>query len=158
MTPKLNRRRKLLALCATLLVTAGVAYAYWTTTGSGTGSASTGNAAAITVNQTSTPSGLYPGGPTAALSGNFNNPNSGPAYVGSVDAAISSVTGPNIDGTHPCTASDYQLNGFPVSVNAQVAAGNGVGSWSGASIQLLNSGSNQDGCKGATVNLSYTSD
>ena len=157
MSLKLNRKRKLLALCATMLVATGVAYAYWTTTGTGSGSASTGGTVAITVNQTSTVSGLYPGGPAAALSGNFNNPNSGQVRVGSVSATISSVTGPNIDGTHPCTGSDYQLNGFPVSVNTQVAAGNGVGSWSGGSIQLLNSGSNQDGCKGATVNLSYTS-
>jgi ABC-type glycerol-3-phosphate transport system substrate-binding protein len=144
------------ALAAVSLVAAVGAYAYWTNGGSGSGTAATGTNVAITVTQTSTPSGLYPGGPTAALSGKFNNTNGGPVYVHQIVAAIASVTGPNIDGGHPCAAGDYQLNGSPVTVDAEIPSGTAVGAWSGASIQLLNSATNQDGCKGATVNLTYT--
>jgi hypothetical protein len=152
-----SRRMAVAAAGAVALVTAVGAYAYWTNGGSGSGSATTGTNAAITVTQTATPSGLYPGGPAAALSGKFDNGNSGSVFVNTVSATIASVTGPNIDGTHPCVAADYQLNGFPVTVNAQVAAGTAVGAWTGGSIQLLNPATNQDGCKGATVNLTYTS-
>jgi hypothetical protein len=140
-----------------LLAAATGAYAYWTNSGSGSGTAATGTNVAITVTQTSTPSGLYPGGPTAALSGKFNNTNASAVYVNDVSATITSVTGPNITGPTPCTAADYQLNGFPVTVDAQVPSGTAQGAWTGGSIQLLESGSNQDGCKSATVNLTYTS-
>ena len=153
---KFNRKAAI-AIGAVLLLTAGGAYAYWTGGGSGTGSAATDTTVGITVTQTTTPTGLYPGGPTAALAGKFNNTNAGPVYVNDVNATISSVTGPNIDASNPCTADDYRLNGFPVSVDAQVPAGTAQGNWSGASIELLNAGTNQDGCKGATVNLAYTS-
>jgi predicted ribosomally synthesized peptide with SipW-like signal peptide len=145
------------ALGAVLLLAATGAYAYWTQSGTGTGTAATGTTTGITVTQTATPSGLYPGGPTAALAGQFNNTNAGSVYVNQVSATISSVTGPNITVPNPCTAADYQLNGFPVTVAALVPSGTAQGSWSGASIQMLNAGTNQDGCKGATVNLAYTS-
>ena len=152
-----HKRKAIVGVIAALAV-AGAAFAYWTGGGSGNGSAATSpGASGITVTQTTTPTGLYPGGPTAALAGKFNNTNSGPVYVNDVDATIGTVTGPNIDATHPCTASDYQINGFPVSVDAQVPSGTDQGAWSGASIQLLNSGANQDGCKDATVNITYTS-
>jgi hypothetical protein len=140
-----------------LVLATAAAYAYWTNSGSGSGSAATGSTVAITVTQTSTITGLYPGGPTAALAGKFNNTNAGPIYVDDVNATIASVTGPNITVPNPCTAVDYQLNGFPVSVDAEVPSGTAQGNWSGASIQMLNRAANQDGCKGATVNLTYTS-
>ncbi|HEX8073958.1 MAG TPA: hypothetical protein VF545_03160 [Thermoleophilaceae bacterium] len=149
--------KKVAVVLAISLVAAVAAYAYWTNGGSGTGTSGTGTNVAITATQTTTPSGLYPGGPTAALAGQFNNTNAGPVHVNQVSATISSVTGPNIDGTHPCAASNYQLNGFPVTVNADVPSGTAQGSWSGASIQLLDSGTNQDGCKNATVTLTYSS-
>jgi hypothetical protein len=160
MLRKFNRNRKwAAALGAVFLLAAAGAYAYWTGGGSGTGSAATGTTAAITVTQTSVITGLYPGAAATPVAGKFNNTNSGPVYVNDVSATISSVTGPNITGPLPCTAADYQLNGFPVQVRTQVASGAAQGNWSGsASIQMLNSGSNQDGCKGATVNLAYTSD
>jgi hypothetical protein len=138
-----------------MLVVAAAAYAYWTNTGSGTGSATTGTNNPVTVVQTSTVSGLYPGGPTQALSGTFNNPNPGKAYVASVTVALASITGSS--GTPACTTADYQINNATATVNAEVDPGNGQGSWSGPSIQMLDSGTNQDACKNATVNLTYTS-
>jgi hypothetical protein len=158
MSRKLIKRFSIVTIGACTLMAAAAGYAYWTNGGSGTGSAATGTNVAITVTQTTTPSGLYPGGPTAALAGQFNNTNASKVYVNQVNATISSVTGPNIVvGVTPCTAADYQLNGFPVTVAAEINSGTAQGSWTGASIQLLNSATNQDGCKGATVNLTYTS-
>lgn len=138
------------------LVAAVGAYAYWTQGGTGTGSATAGTTSAITVNQTSTASGLYPGGTATALSGNFTNPNSSAVTISSITASVSSVSNGTSDGSKPaCTAADFSIGG---SVGATtVPAGPGtVGSWSGLTIQLLNTGSNQDNCKGATANISYT--
>ncbi len=152
--------RRSIAIAAVLLLTCGGAYAYWTNNGSGSGNAVTGTAGVLmSVIQTSNPTGLYPGGPTAPLSGTFNNGNGSSVYVSTVGATISSVTGDNIDLVHPCGASDYQLNGFPVDVNATIPSGNAQGAWgTGTSIQLKNLGTNQDGCKDATVHLTYSSD
>ena len=44
-----------------------------------------------------------------------------------------------------------------MTVNAEVPAGDGEGSWTGATIKFNNkAGVNQNACKGATVNLTYT--
>jgi hypothetical protein len=155
----LSRKAAASAGVAVVLIAATGAYAYWTNGGSGTGSAATGTNVAIVVTQTTTPTALYPGGPTAALAGAFNNTNASPVRVHQVSATISSVTrtAGAIAGSLPCAVADYQINGFPVTVDAQIPAGSAQGSWTGASIQLLDSGVNQDGCKGATVNLAYTS-
>jgi len=152
---KLTRRRGIaLGMFLTLAIAAG-AYAYWTAGGSGTGSATTAaGTSALTANQTSVLSGMYPGDSAQTISGNFDNPNSGPVYVTSVTVSISSVTG----GAGPsCDSTDYTITGATMAVGAQVPAGSGVGSFTGATIQFNNkAGSNQDDCKGATVNLAYS--
>jgi len=53
-----------------------------------------------------------------------------------------------------CAASDFSIGGSVGTTT--VASGTGVGSWSGLTIQLLNTAANQDNCKGATANISYT--
>jgi hypothetical protein len=139
---------------AALVVAVG-AYAYWTQGGSGTGSATAGTTSSLTVNQTSTVTGLYPGGPAATLSGNFDNPNSSAVNISSVTASVSSVSNGASDGSKPaCTASDFQIGGSMGS--ATVPSGTGVGSWTGLTIKLLNTAANQDNCKGATANIAYT--
>ena len=148
-------RKAIAAAGVIFLIAAGGAYAYWTQGGSGTGSAANGTTVGITVNQTSVITGMYPGGPAQALSGNFNNTNSGPVRVATVTAALTSVTGSV--GTPACTIADFQLNNPVVTINAEIASGSGVGSWTGPSVQLLNSVTNQDACKNASVNLGYTS-
>ena len=133
-----------------LLGIGGAAFAYWTTSGSGVGSASTGTNSPIVVNLTSTVTGLAPGLSAQALSGTFDNANSSPVYVTAVTAT---VTGTDKVG---CTASDYTIAGT-APVGLQVASGNGVGSWSGLTIQFNNkAGTNQDACKNATVSISLT--
>jgi hypothetical protein len=139
---------------AALVVAVG-AYAYWTQGGSGAGSASAGTTSSLTVNQTSTVTGLYPGGPAATLSGNFDNPNSSAVNISSVTASVSSVSNGASDGSKPaCTASDFQIGGSMGS--ATVPSGAGVGSWTGLTIKLLNTAANQDNCKGATANIACT--
>ena len=131
------------------LASAGIAYAYWTTSGTGSGTATTGTVVGITVNQTTSPAGLYPGGPAQPIAGNFDNSNSGAVYVASVSAAL---------GTLPtgCLPADFTIAGTAL-VNANVAAGTGVGSWSGLTITMNNTGVSQNACKASSIPLVLTS-
>ena len=146
--------KRLIAIAATsvlLLGGAGIAYAYWTAGGTGGGSGTTGTSEAITINQTSVITNLRPDGAAQTLSGTFTNTNDEPIYVGTVTASIASVT-----GGATCEVTDYTLANAVMTVNAEVAVGTGVGSWTGATIQFNNKpAENQDDCKDATVTFSY---
>jgi len=134
------------------LAIGGVAFAYWTNSGSGSGSAATGSNSPIVVNQTSLVTAMAPGVAAQPLSGNFTNLNDGPVFVHSVSATVSGTNKPG------CGASDYTIAGT-ATVDTEVAAGTNVGAWSGLSIQFNDkTDTNQDACKGALVSISYTSD
>jgi hypothetical protein len=131
------------------------AFAYWTTSGSGTGTGTATTNQAVVVNQTSTSSGLYPGG-SVGLSGNFTNPASFNQYVTSVSASITPFTAQANLAKPACTEADFSLTGTPASVGAQVAPGTG-GTWTGITLNMTNAATNQDNCKGVTVPIAYTS-
>lgn len=153
--PKSNRTRSAIGIVAAILLLSAGAYAYWTIGGSGTGSATTGDVAAITVNQNTVLTDMYPGDTAQTISGDFTNANDGPVYVGTVTVSISSVTLATGAAAGTCDASDYTLANAAMTVNAQVPAGTDVGAWTGATIQFNNKATNQDACKGAIVNLAY---
>ncbi len=136
-----------------ILAAGGGAVAYWTLSGGGTGSATTGTVErrAITVVQTSAVTDLRPGGTAQALSGTVSNSGSSPIFVTSV-----TVTGVTTDKTN-CDETDYTISGpATVGLGVEVAAGGSV-PWSGATIAFNDKASdNQDACQGATVTLTYT--
>jgi hypothetical protein len=139
-----------------LLAFSGVALAYWSAGGSGTGTAqAAAGTTPVVVNQTNVLTAMYPGDTAQTISGNFNNPNAGPVYVTTVTASIASVTkaGNPVTG---CDATDFTLSPTVATVNAEVAAGNSQGAWSGPKIKFNDKGTNQDACKGVTVNLGYS--
>jgi hypothetical protein len=155
---KFTKRRALVVLgVVSALAVATAAIAYWTAGGSGSGTASTATGAgSLTVNQTSSLTDMYPGDSTQTLSGDFDNPTGNLVHVGQVAVSISSVT-QAAGAVGSCGAGDYVITGSPMTVNAEVPAGTAKGSWSGATIQFNDkTATNQDGCKGATVHLSYT--
>ncbi len=146
-----------------LVVGSGVAYAFWTAGGTGDGTAKAGTVSSLTVTQTGTVTGLYPGGPALPIGGTLNNPNAGAVFVTSVSATITSVI--LADGTTgvatTCSAADFTL---APTATVGVEISSGVTSWGHAadpfvdtmSIKLLDTGRNQDACKNATVNLLFT--
>lgn len=148
-------RHKIAALGATCFLLAAVgAYAYWTTAGSGSGSAATGTTDGLTVNQTSTLTPLYPGGAAQPLSGDFDNPNDGPIRVATVTVSLGSIEG----SPAGCSIADYQINDPIATVDADIDPGYGMGSWSGPSLEMLDTAGDQNGCQDVTVNLVYVSD
>jgi hypothetical protein len=149
---KFNRKRAAAVAtgAALTLLVGGVAFGYWTTTGSGNGTAATGNTSPITISSSAV-SGLYPGAAATAVSGTFTNPNAGPVYVNQVSVAVSPSW--TVGTTNPCTAADFTVT-QPTATARQIVTGD---TWSGASIQLKNLATNQDNCKGVTVPLVFTS-
>lgn len=153
---KLNTKRGAILGVVMALALAGAAFAYWTSTGSGTGSASAaGGSTPLTAVQTTVLTPMFPGDTAQTISGNFNNPNSGPIYVSSVTVSISSVTKASGAAAGTCDATDFTLATPVMSVATEVAAGTAKGAFTGAKINFNNKTSNQDACKGATVALAY---
>ena len=154
----MRKSQKIAVVTATsvALVGGGVAYAFWTTSGSGSGSAATSAGAAdLTVSETNPVSNMFPGDEAQELSGTVTNNAVNAAYVAKVVASISSVTKAT-GATGTCDATDYTLADPTMLVGQDVPAGDFV-NFSGATIQFNNKAdANQDGCKGATVNLTYT--
>jgi len=103
----------------------------------------------VVVNQTNTVTGLYPGGPAQALSGNFNNPNSGPVSVGAVSATVTAT------GVTGCLPAWYAITGTGTPATQVIPAGSAQGAWAGLSVSLLNDAANQDSCKTATITITY---
>jgi len=142
---------------AVVAVTGTAAFAYWTTTGTGTGSAATGTNTGVTIVQTSTVSGLVPGGTAQAVDFKIHNSASTNQYVTSVSMSISSITNAQADASKPaCTAGDFTLV-QPNAINADLAPGDTPFSPSGATIALKDTALNQDNCKTVTVNLAFAS-
>ena len=153
---KFTKKTVAVAATATILLSgAGAAFAFWTAGGSGTGNATTGTNVAITAVQTSSVTAMAPGDTAQSLNGTFLNTNTGPVYVATVTASISGVTKDAGAVAGTCDATDYTLANAVMTVNAEALADD-TSTWTGATIKFNNkAGTNQDACKGATVNLAY---
>lgn len=104
-----NRKRRI-ALGVVLIgfLSSGIAYAYWTTQGTGSGNATTGTLQTVTIDAVSFPTAsavrLYPGGPTTPVSITVTNPNSFPVTVsslthGSITSEKAGCSGSNAEVT-----------------------------------------------------------
>ena len=142
------------SMLAVLLLGGGVAFAYWTTTGTGTGTAGVGTDTHVTVTQNSTISGLVPGGPAVDVDFQVDNPGAGPETINGVSIAVTVTSSP---GT--CTPADFAVTQPNISGPVVIAGGGTAtfaGATTGADVSMVNSGSNQNGCKNATLQLTYT--
>jgi hypothetical protein len=154
----MHRKKKILiAAAATLVIGAGSAFAYWSTTGSGTGTGATSAGASnLTITQTSTIANMFPGDAAQDIAGTVTNGASNSAYVNSITVSIASVT-QAVGASGTCDSTDYALVNPSMSVATDIPAA-GSADFTGATIQFNNKAdANQDGCKGATVNLAYAS-
>lgn len=139
------------AAALSVSVAGGVAYAYWSGHGSGVGTAATDTTRPVVINQDPATVSLYPGG-SIALKGKIHNPN--PVMV-----RLSGMTG-TISVTplagKSCPASDYAFTSGWSEWNVQPDVWPNVpASWNGTLTMVNDENRNQDGCKGATVNIAY---
>ncbi|HEX4216934.1 MAG TPA: hypothetical protein VHZ02_01080 [Acidimicrobiales bacterium] len=134
----------------------GMALAYWTTGGAGTGSPVAGSPASIVVNQTATlPANLYPGA-ALPLAGTFTNTtNPGAVYITSVTATITAFSVQTNSSLPACTQADFSISGVS-NTPGDIAHGTAVGSWNGLVLNMTDATTNQDNCEGVTVPIVYT--
>lgn len=145
-----KKRRALVTVGAVGAVAAvGVAVAYFTTTGSGTGSATVGTSSAVTVHGT-TATSLFPG-TSSTVSFTVDNPSAGSQRVNAIQ--LESVT---TDAGHSaCVMSDFTMPN--VTVNQVFPNGNGQAVPATGSLSMANTALNQDACQGAPLTLHLTS-
>lgn len=143
---KLMRKRILVPVATiAVLAIAGVALAYFTSSGTGSGTASVGTDAGVTISPVTIGTTLYPGG-SSTVSFTVNNTSSDASAK--VDKVVADTTaGTNgITGLPAgCEAADFHFGN--VTVNTDIPA-NGSTSSSGT-LSMDNSPANQDACKGA---------
>jgi hypothetical protein len=148
----LSRKKKLLVgggIAAAITFSAVGAWAYFTTTGSGTATGSTGTSSALVLHGT-VASTLYPG-TSSTVNFTVDNPNAGHQFVSTIHLA-----GVATDASHSsCVVADYTMP--DVTASQDVATGNGIAITATGTITMANTGVSQDACKNAPLTLSLTS-
>ncbi|HXE44092.1 MAG TPA: hypothetical protein VN635_02735 [Conexibacter sp.] len=147
---KLMRKRILVPVVAIAAIAlAGIAFAYFTASGSGSGRATVGSAAGVTIDNVSFDSTLYPGGSTVVRFTITNGSSDTAVQVGNVVADTSYGT-TGVDGLDPrCDASAFTF--ADVTVNREIPAG-GTYDATGT-LRFADTGSSQDACQGAAPDL-----
>jgi hypothetical protein len=153
---KLTKKQKIAAVGTAAVVGvvgAGAAYAYWTTSGSGQGAATTGAETPVTIEQSGSVLGLTPGGKAQALDFTIRNTANATQYVSAITVKIDSISNNGVPAVG-CSADDFTLV-QPNAINLAVPAGRTPVPASGGSLAMKDTGVNQDGCKNVGVNLSF---
>ncbi|MGH2975135.1 MAG: hypothetical protein ACRDLL_09765 [Solirubrobacterales bacterium] len=151
----INKRRTFAALgCTAALAVAGVALAYFTSSGSGTGSAAVGSASSVTLHA-SISSTLYPGS-SSPVTFTVDNPSSGVQRVGTVSLSSISVDAAHSSCSTTITGGNPDFTMAAVPVNQVVTPGNGQSVSATGTLAMNETGANQDACQGATLTLHLT--
>jgi hypothetical protein len=170
----MTARKKKLIGATTVLVTlalGGAAVAYFSTSGSGTGTASVGTSSALTVHG-STSGSLYPG-VSSTVSFTADNPSSGHQKLGtihlaSIVACDQAFSGGTCASGHEVTtcesaetgSSDANTANFwmpDVVSNQDLASGNGQSVTATGSLKMNDLNASQDTCKNVNLLLNFTS-
>jgi hypothetical protein len=159
---KLFKSKKAVAVGITAglaLGVAGGAFAYFTTSGSGTGNASVGTDTALVINQdsitySSAPDdNLYPG-TSATVTFTVDNPSSGHQFLDTI--SVTSVTSDQAGCDSTTEPTWFDISDTDV-VQADYAPGNGQAVTGDLTVGFNNQNVSQDVCKGATLTFHYAS-
>jgi hypothetical protein len=148
-----STKKKFVAGAVGLVAIAGLstgAYAYFTSSGSGTGTGTIGSSTGVTVTNISV-SGLTPNGGAQPVSYSFTNTaGNGNQNFGAASVTVDSITPP------ACTALIADLT--PAASSSSVGTVNDGATFNSdastePTISMGDTGSNQNACQGATLNL-----
>ena len=140
-----------IAIVLAVAMSAVGAFAYWTTTGSGSGNATLASSNGAVTLHASAPTNLFPGGNSSVT---FTGDNAGASnlFVGTIHLASVSADA----GHASCNTGDFSM--ADVTSNTMVLAGASGQALSGTgTLAYANTNVNQDACKGATLTLNLTS-
>jgi len=160
MKKHLSKKRVVLgALVVVMLaIASGVAYAYWTSAGTGSASATAGTSVAFTAALNGTaPTGLVPGGSDQAIDVKVTNPANFPQTLSALTVSVANATdGSPWTAVTGCSKDDFLIT-QPTVTAAPIAASPGSTIVTGAKIHMINSTTiNQNGCKGVTIPLYFS--
>jgi len=159
---KIHMSKKVITLVVGIAAAAALsvgAYAYFTSTGNGSGSASVGTSTAWAVTTLSATGGpLTPGGPTESITYKVKNNSTGYQNLANVAISVANSDASAWTSVSGCSKSDFSIDGASAGATfndtAQAAdLAPGATATGTIVLQMVDSGSNQDGCKGATVPL-----
>jgi len=158
---------------AIILGTGGIAAAYFTSSGNGTGSVTVGSSTPWSVSESGTPSGgpLFPdasiGGANIQTDGyTVKNVGSGSQNLSTVTIKVANADGSawssQTNGSLPaCDASDFSVGGSAVgsthtdtALAGDYTAGQ-TNTGGSVTVELIDNGANQDNCQGLTVPLYF---
>jgi hypothetical protein len=160
-------------LGAAVLAGGGMAFAYFTSTGTGTGSALVGSATSWTVGESGTPTGgpLYPdagigGANVQTDSYTVHNGGHGSQSLASVVVSVANSDGSAWSaqanaGLPACTAADFSVGGQAVGTawtDSSLAGDfiSGQSKTGAVTIEMIDSGKNQNNCQGVVVPLYFS--
>lgn len=151
---KTSKKRIAITTAALVAVGGGAAFAYWTSTGNGTGAAQTGTTEPFTVTETEVTGGpLSPGGPSQTVEFDVTHAGTGVQRLNSVVVKVANADGSAWTSVTGCSAADYTV-GTAAITGGDIAA-NATKSGT-VTITMNNLETNQDGCKGQAVPLYFT--
>lgn len=140
-----------------ILATAGIAVAYFTSTGSGTGSATVGSATAFKVTVSAATGGpLYPGSGSENLAYTVKNEGSGAQNINSTSAVVASKggnitqSGVEVAGCKASWFTATDSSPAPVSLKGGESAPGSV------EVTMQDSGTNQDACQGTSPDVTVS--
>lgn len=144
---RISRKVKVALGAAVASITiAGAAFAYFTTTGTGTVSGAVGTSTALTITGTSA-STLYPG-TTSTVNFSVNNPSTGNQFVTTIH--LNSVT----TSVPECLGTWFTMP--DVAANQDIDPG-GEAITATGTLTMINAAASQDACKLATLTLNLSS-
>ena len=170
-----TKKRALATGIVALLLGAAAAVAYFTTSGSGTGTGAVGTSSAMTIHATSA-STLYPGA-SSTVSFTVDNPSSGHQLLGTIHLATVKAcvgAGSSWNGS-ACSNSGTEANTCEsvetgttdgntanfwmpdVVSNQDFAGGSGQSVTATGSLKMNDLNTSQDSCKNANLTLNFTS-
>jgi hypothetical protein len=170
-----NKKRSLALSGLLLLLLAGGAVAYFTTSGSGTGTATVGTSSALTIHGSSA-STLYPG-TSSTISFTVDNPSPGHQQLGTIHlASVKACVGAGSSwngssctnsGSEATTCESVETGGSDTNTanfwmpdvvsNQDFGSGNGQTVTATGTLKMNDLSSNQNACENANLTLNFTS-
>ncbi|MET0234549.1 MAG: hypothetical protein ABW224_07910 [Kibdelosporangium sp.] len=149
-----GRKRIIVAIAAILtLVGGGIAFAYWTSSGTGAGTADTGESTAFTITAGTPVGTITPGGPGQAVGFTVTNPSTTAQYLTAVTATLAEPDGTAWVPPAGCLIADYTVTMTTAAPAGDIAAAGFVDGL--VTVTLTNTGVNQDACQGEAVPLYF---
>jgi hypothetical protein len=147
---KFMKKRTVVVGVLAALAATGLAVAYWTQAGSGTGTGTVGTTGTITLTGTIA-AGIYPGGTSAVT---LSAANSGNAAV--KVQTVSQNGAVTFDAGHSgCSAADFSMP--TVTENISVPGNAVAQALTAGVLSMTNTAVAQDACKGATITITLAS-